>query len=204
MRRPGSLSVHEVASADRSRGSNGMRPSVSGVTPPNPSPGGLVIGCVLLSLVAVPLLMSTGCGSEQPDRIEGTSLSATYQGLGCECGNIMLNLGRDGAFELWCMPASEDPWGVPSGTEQQEAVPSMRGTWTSRGGDLTLEAGGWTVVFTECEVAVDAHDETALLPGLCWVESSGPTFADSSRLVASRELEQFLHPMEGDGSGTGL
>lgn len=154
-------------------------------------------GAATLGLLAALLLStSTGCGPRGPRIIEGTALRSTYQGMGYECGTIMLDLAPDGGFVLGCAPASEQPCDKPEG----EGGQVIRGTWESRGGDLTLTGDGYTLVFAECEVSVDARGTSRLLPGLRWVMSNAPTFADSSRLVARGDLMEFLHPGSGSGS----
>jgi len=162
----------------------------------------------LAGSLAAALLLSTACGHEPPRLIEGTSLRSAYQGLGFDCGTITLDLGDDGGFVLACAPTRDDGCGIPRGEAGGGTAVRIAGSWESRGGDLTLTfeepvAGLETVlVFTECEVSVDARGETVLLPGLCWVESSEPTFADSSSLVSRADLMEFLHPTEGSGSST--
>ncbi len=155
---------------------------------------------VLALLLALLLPAVTGCGPEGPKIIEGTTLRSIYQGMGYECGTIMLHLAPDGGFELSCAPPSELPCGTPEGDAGTEGRQVICGTWESRGGDLTLTGDACELVFTECEVSVDARGDTELLPGLCWVDSSEPTFADSSRLVARGDLVEFLHPSQGSGS----
>ena len=159
----------------------------------------------LVALAAAVIIWgAAGCGPENPGMIEGTSLRPEYQGLGCGCGTLMLSLSPERTFVMKCVPADEDRWGVPVADMQTDTLHVMRGSWESRGGDLTLVAAEASLVYTECEVEVDAHGETALLPGLCWLRGTESTFADSSSLVGRHELQEFLHPSEGSGSGSGL
>jgi hypothetical protein len=159
---------------------------------------------VSISWPLIPLVMlvvaGAGCGPEGPKIIEGTNLRSTYQGMDYECGTILLHLASDGGFILRCSPPSEHPCELPETEVDPEEEHAFHGTWESKGGDLTLKGDGITVTFTECEVSVDALGETELLPGLCWVDSSEPTFADSARLVARGDLVEFLNPSEGSGS----
>ncbi len=153
-------------------------------------------------------LLAQGCGPAGPRLIEGTSLRDAYRGMGYECGTILLRLSDDGSFVLACVPPGDgvcDTLNVSALAARDDA---LSGVWESRGGDLTLagsegpDAPEITIVFTECEVAVEAHGRSELLAGLRWVMSTRPSFVDSSRLMGSDDLEEFLHPSAGSGSST--
>ncbi|MFH1501474.1 MAG: hypothetical protein ABIG03_00360 [Candidatus Eisenbacteria bacterium] len=163
-------------------------------------PAGFLVST--MSLAALAVVAVTGCGAEGPRIIEGTTLRSTYQGMGYECGTIVLNLAPDGGFVMVCAPPAERPCDIVASNDIPDGVQAVRGTWESRGGDLTLTGDGLTLVFAECEVSVDARGETGMLPGLRWVSSSEKTFADSSRLVARGALMEFMHPSQGSGSRT--
>ncbi len=163
------------------------------------------LGVALFASLLVFAVLS-GCEPSGPKLIPGKSLRYAYRGMGYDCGTILLRLADDGRFALACVPpgdASCDTLGV-CGLSAVGGV--LTGTWDSRGGDLTLlvsDDPGSTqasIVFTECEV--EAAGKSELLHGLRWVSSTRPSFADSSKLVARDDLQEFLYPSAGSGSST--
>jgi hypothetical protein len=161
------------------------------------------VHCRLCAALAL-LVLTAACGSLPPESIEGTSLKPSYRSLGSSRGTIRLELSEDRTFALARGGALDDEWGLPEAGDAAGDAEALSGTWETRGGDLLLTAvgpgAGLELVFTECETQVDAVGRTALLPGLHWVRSSAPTFADSTELVSHGDLTEFLHPTAGSGS----
>lgn len=170
------------------------------------------VTCALVvapAALLVPLLLVVaGCGSDDSTFIEGTSLRTSYIGMGCDCGTIVLRLEADGSFILACGPPDDHPYAALDGDDLPVGGGRLSGSWESRGGDLTLAARPDAavreaiVLFTECEVEIEAVGRSGLLPGLRWVSSTRSTFADSTQLVARDELDEFLRPKAGSGSRT--